>query len=235
MNAKERRQYEMLLRVRDFARTHSHLFSGSGLAREAFGCINTAVDELTATDLLKLSASVSARADRKARARQALTDLLLKVSRPARVLRARGQTLPGFVLPASRSDQALLTVARQFARDAAGFEADFRGHGMGSTLIAEVAGAFELAVSDREMKRADHTAAMTRIRELLTRALLDVRRLDLIVSNELAGDSVIKAVWQQTRRLGRARHGGSSEAPAPAAVDAPESATVIQMPSREAA
>ena len=79
MNATERRQYEMLLRLRDFSNTHSDLFASSPVAQEAFAAVNTAIDELTATDLLKLSASVQARADRKAIARRALTELLMKV------------------------------------------------------------------------------------------------------------------------------------------------------------
>jgi hypothetical protein len=65
------------------------------------------------------------------------------------VLRARGHTVPAFVLRASRSDLEVLITARQFARDAAGFEAQFTGHGMGSAVIAATTDAFEQAMSDR--------------------------------------------------------------------------------------
>ena len=240
MNAIERRQYEMLLRIRDFANTNSHVFASSPIAQEAFASVSAAVDELTATDLLKMSASASARADRKAVARKALAELLVKASQLARVLRARGQTLPSFALPASKSDQACLTAGRQFARDAAAFETDFKGHGIGSKLIADTAARFEAAVRDRGMKRADHMAARTRIHDLLTAALLDVRRLDLIVDNELAGDNVIRAVWKQARRVEDPRGprgGGGAEPPAPtdAAAVTPPVAEVIPMPTREAA
>jgi hypothetical protein len=255
MNAHERRQYEMLLRLRDFSNTHKDLFAASPLAQEAFGNVNAAIDELTATDLLKLSASVAARADRKVIARRALSELLAKVSQLARVLRARGQAMAPFLLPAARSDQDLLTTARQFARDAEPFDAEFSGHGVGPNVIAAAAAALEMAVRDRGMKRADHTAARTRIRDLLAAAFLDVRRLDLIVDNELATDNnPIRAVWKQARRIERARgpRGGStgdvttpSPTPAPesateplapaGAIDESQPATVIQMPSREAA
>lgn len=66
MNRRDRRQYEMLLRVRDFGNQHSHLFSESGLGKEAIGSINAAIDELTTTDLTKRSASAARRADRQA-------------------------------------------------------------------------------------------------------------------------------------------------------------------------
>jgi len=255
MNAHERRQYEMLLRLRDFSHTHKDLFASSPLAQEAFSSVSSAIDELTATDLLKMSASVSARADRKVIARRALSELLAKVSQLARVLRARGQMMAPFLLPAARSDQDLLTTARQFARDAEPFDTEFSGHGVGPKAIAAAAIALEMAVRDRGMKRADHTAARTRIRDLLAAAFLDVRRLDLIVDNELASDNnPIRAVWKQARRIERARgpRGGATSdvtapsptpapesARAPAApaetLDAPQPATVIQMPSRDAA
>src|SRR5687767_14279719 len=92
MNIKHTRQYEMLLRVRDFAKTHGDLFPPATAAQQAFAAVDTAIDALTATDLRKISASVAARAGRKTSARKALTDLLLRVTQLGRVLRARGQT-----------------------------------------------------------------------------------------------------------------------------------------------
>jgi len=195
----------MLLRLRDFSNTHRDLFASSPVAQEAFAAVNTAIDELTTTDLLKLSASVSARADRKAIARRALTELLMKVSELSRVLRAQGKDVPAFALPASRSDQGLLTAARQFARDAASFEEAFSGYGIGSKVIADATAAFETATRDRGMNRADHTAARTRIHDLLAAAILNVRRLDLIVDSQLADNNAIRAVWKQARRVESAR------------------------------
>lgn len=253
MNASDRRQYEMLLRLRDFSNTHRDLFASSTVAQEAFASLGAAIDELTATDLLKVSASVSARADRKATTRKILIELLVKVSTLARVLRAQGQQIPAFAMPASKSDQSLMTVGRQFSRDAAPFDAEFSSHGVGPTLIAETTAAFEAATRDRDVKRANHTAAQLRIHDLLAAAMLDVRRLDLIVEKELADDehAPLRSVWTQARRVEstRGRRGGDSDGneelspppapapntPAPETVVAPESATVIEVPSRRAA
>ena len=217
MNAKETRQHEMLLRVRDFGNTHREVFAGSIVAQEAFAAVGRAIDDLTATDMRKMSASISARAGRKAAAREALTDMLPKVSQLVKVLRARGQATPPFECPESRSDQVLLTAGRQFARDAAALEAEFTGHGMAPTHIAGMTAAFEEATRDHGMSRADHTAARTRIQELLSSALLEVRRLDLIIDNELAGDKVIQAVWKQARRIEDRRRPRTISAPEPPA------------------
>jgi hypothetical protein len=163
---------------------------------------------------------VSARADRKAEARKALGELLMNVSQLGKVLRARSRTTAPFEVPPSRSDQSLLTAARQFARDAALVEEDFTSHGLAPAHIAGVAASFEAAVRDRGMSRSEHTAARTRIRELLSSAFLDVRRLNMIIGHELAGQPVIQAVWKQARRIGEprgARMATPSEQPAPTA------------------
>jgi hypothetical protein len=128
MNARETRQYEMLLRLRDFGNTQRDVFAGFIVAQQAFAAVGRAIDELTATDIRKMSAWISPRAGRKAAAREALIELLLKASQLVKVLRARGQATPPFGCPESRSDQALLTAGRQFERDAATLEAECTGH-----------------------------------------------------------------------------------------------------------
>ena len=239
MRIRQRRQYEMLLRVRDFGQTHGHVFRATGMAPELFRSIDAAVDELAATAVAKASAAVSSRADEKRRARQDLAGLLVKASQLARVLRARGRTVPAFMLPASKCDLEVLTVARHFARDAAAFEADFSGHGMSATMIAGAAAAFARAISERGAGRADHTAALVRIKELLAGALLDVRRLDLIVANELARDTVVTAVWKQARRVGAVRtaraDATSVSEPSADTAEASELAKVIPLPWSEVA
>src|SRR5438093_923961 len=62
-------------------------------------------------------------------------------------------------------------------------------------------------------------AAVQRGERDAARVLLEVRRLDLIIDNELAGDKVIEAVWKQVRRVDdprRPRTTGAPEPPAPA-------------------
>lgn len=201
MNARETRQYEMLLRVRDFGTANRHLFDEPGVALDAFAAVAAAVSELAAANLRTMAASASARAQRKAEARAAINEVLLKVNHTAKVLRARGMTLPAFALPSVRRDQTLLATARHFARDADALAAEFTAHQLPPKLIADTANAFEEALRDRGMSRADLTAARARTRELLARAFHAVRTLDVIIDNQLADDGVIQAVWKQARRI----------------------------------
>ena len=216
MNDRETRQYEMLIRVRDFGTSNRHLFDDTGVARDAFAGVAAAIDDLAANNLTTMTASVSSRVERKAAARAALHELLLKVSHTAKVLRGRGGSIPPFEMPAPRTDQRLLTAGRQFARDAAALEADFTAHGLPPQLIADTASAFEAAMRDRGMSRADLTAARARTRELLARALEAVRTLDVIIDTQLAGDPVIQAVWTQARRVEQRARVAVAEQPAPA-------------------
>lgn len=127
MHAKDTRQYELLVRVRDVGHTPREVFAGSIVAQQAFAAVGRAIDDLTAPDIRKMSASMSARAGRKTAARAALTDVLLKVSQLVTVLRARGQTPPPFEFSESRSDRALRPAGRPLARDAATLEAECTG------------------------------------------------------------------------------------------------------------
>ena len=217
----QRPKYEMLLRVRDFGTTYGELFSGHPVARQTFDAVNAAVNGLTTTDVMKQSASMAKRAERKAAARTALINVLTRVGQLARILRAQGRTIQAFPFPKSRTDQGMLTAARQFARDLAPFDPEFSGHRIGASTIAEIAAAFEAAVQDRERNRAEFLAARTRIHDLLTSALLDVTRLDLIVDHVVGSNNPMQAMWKQARRVdktrGRAAAAVSDHADAPLA------------------
>ena len=202
MKDRERRKYEMLLRICDFGDMNREVVAGLPPAGStAFDALNAAVDALTATAVMKLSARIASRADRKANTRKALIKLLVRTSQMARVLRGRGYLLPVFQIPRSSSDQDWLTRARQFAQDASAFDAEFTGRGVGPQTITMVADTFERACRERDMKRADHTEARARIRHLLRSALLDVRDLDLMLAHQFGRDTVIWAVWKQARHV----------------------------------
>src|SRR5688572_21287334 len=159
MKTRETREFERLQRVDDFGATHRHAFPASSVAPEVFGAVGTAVRELAAADVMKLTAAVSARAGRRRAARKALYALLVDVSQLARVFRARGHTIPAFEVPESQGVQALLTAARQFAQDAKTLDAEFTAHGMGPAQINAMAGRLEDAVRDGGNNRRDHVAA----------------------------------------------------------------------------
>jgi hypothetical protein len=223
MTGIERRQFEMLVRVRDFGNTHASLFASSTVAQETFAAVGAAVDELTTTDGRKLAASASKRGSRTNTARRTLSDTLTHVSLLAKTLQADGRALPPFELPSSRSDVSLLSAGRQFARDVAPFDAEFSGYGLGAAQITAATAAFASAVSERGASRSEHVAARARIRDLLASATRSVRRLDLILDTALGHDNVVQAEWTRLRRIEgpRVTRGIQATEPAPSDGAAP--------------
>jgi hypothetical protein len=201
MNAYETRQYEMFQRVREFGNTHRDLFPDPGIALDTFTALAGVIAELAATDIAKRSASATARGDRKAAARAALGALLLKVSQTARVIREHGFEMPPFELPGANTAQAMLTTARQFARDAVPYDAEFVRHGVVTSTLTAAANTLEAAMRDRGNGRAGQLLAATRIRELTASAFKHLRTLDVLVKNELAGDRSLQSVWKRARRV----------------------------------
>jgi hypothetical protein len=220
----QRKQSEMLQRVHQFGMNHRDVLSTSASAQQLLAAVGNAIGDLAATDVKKLSASVAKRGQQKADARRKLIDLLQKGGQLARVLRADGHTLPPCDLPASKSDQALLTAARDLAANAATFAAEFGDHEMPSARITAVTAAFETAVSDRSAARAEHVAAATRIDELLKGAIRQVRRLDLIVGALLADDSTALAEWELARRVEEVRGPRKPRSPTNPELAAPSAA-----------
>jgi hypothetical protein len=225
MNSTQRRQYEMLLRVREFGNTHRDHLTASTSALEIFAAVNTAIDELTTAAMRKRAASQSAQAAETRAARKALIDLLQNAAHLVKVLRAEGRPIPPFSLPASKSDQALLIAGRQLAVDAATHGADFTGHALSPAYITEITTALETAVNARETNLADHTASQAQLREVISGAVRQVRKLDVIVRTELAHDPAALAVWEQARRTKEPR---ASQVPAR---DTPADAEVAAAPT----
>jgi hypothetical protein len=206
MNAIERRQYEMLVRVRDFGHTYGHLFPATSVARQDFATIAAAISKLDAHDLTHMAASVSARADSKTGAREALRARVQAISQTARVLAEGGA--PGldsqFEVPAPLTDQTLLTTGRKFARDVEPFSSQFVMRGMAATFVPDLTAlvdGFERALRDRGLGREARRAARESTKAAMLSGLAAVRSLNAIVTNHLRDDTVTSAVWERDRRI----------------------------------
>ena len=223
MNVINQRRYDMLVRVRDFGTQHGHLLPASSLAPQAFAAVGAAIGQLEAHDLAEMTASVSSRATRKEAARKALVEFLVKMRDTARVV-AEGQEGLGaaFELPATSSEHVTLTVARQFAREAARLEAPFVAHGMPATFLEDLGqliARFEGARRERGISRDERTAARARLGASLNEALAAVRKIDVIIANHLPEAAVARVVWKQVRRVNypwSRKSAPAADAPTPA-------------------
>jgi len=181
---------------------------------------------MRALDPAATSASVAA--TRKATARSALVDLLVKVEQTERVLAVAHPGLKlRFELSESVGDRRLLGIARQFASDAAAQAAEFVAHGMPATFVMDLEQrtvTFEATLQQRGASREEQVAARARMAALLAAALAAVRTLDVIVANHLASDPVTQAVWKRDRPVPypyRSRKGVAAPAPTPIGSEPP--------------
>ncbi len=204
MTRMEMRRYAMLGRIRDFGQAHRDLFHESSVGGQAFAAVAAAVAELSAHAVAKMS---SAREGIRATkdARHWLIDRLEAIARTARAIAVDH---PGFDdsfrLPRQYSNDALVTIARVFIQDAEATRDEFVAHGLPDTFIAELEkllGKFEQAARDREAGRSARIVAHAGIEKALLAGLAAVRKLDVIVANQLQHDSAALAVWEGERRM----------------------------------
>jgi hypothetical protein len=229
MRTMERRQYEMLARVREFGDTHRALFPESSLGAQALVTLGTAVDHLSAQAISKMGAAGSGK-DRKALARGALVEQLMAIGRTARGIAKDTEGFENtFRFPRQPSDQALLTAGHVFARDAETFKSAFLAHGMGNAFIdnlRERIEKFEQAIRAREAGKDGHTAAQAGIEAALETGIAAVKKLDVILANVLRDDPETMAVWERDRRIDQVRRRKRAAAAPASPPPAPGAASV---------
>lgn len=147
--------------------------------------------------------------------------MLHAISRTARALETGTTRVAGkFRLPRAPRDQALVSLARAFAKNAVPLARTFVAHAMPATFLADLhaaVDAFEAAGRDHRAARGAHVAARVRIERTIARGFRAVRRLDAIVANHLRGDPAALAEWRRARRIERSPRQNPGRAPATAA------------------
>ena len=86
MKKSDRRRYEMLTRVREFGINYGHLLPESSESTQLLATVTAAIEEVHTREQVAASASIAMH--RKAQAREALMDVLARVSQTARLLSA---------------------------------------------------------------------------------------------------------------------------------------------------
>jgi hypothetical protein len=222
----EMRRYAMLGRVRDFGQAHRDLFPESSVGGQAFATVAAAVAELSVHAVAKMS-SVREGFRAKADARSALLGRLEAIARTARAIAVdRPGFDDSFRLPRQHSDEALVTIARVFIQDAEATKDQFVAHGLAETFVVELQKRlekFEQSARDCDAGRSARTAAHAGSERALLAGLAAVRKLDVIVANQLQHDSTALAVWEVERRLdiGRRPRAAATSKPAPQVADPP--------------
>ena len=218
MTGTQTRRYEMFVRVRDFGKAHEALFPESTGGGKAFAAVAAAVARLS-----EHTASRGAQRGTGARvaARQALLERLDAIVRTARVI---AEEVPRFDEPFSppkrRGDQSIVASGRLFLRHMESSKEQFISNGMPDTCVTDLAAlvdSFEQAVLHGQAGKNGQAAAQVGIEEAFDAGRKAIRKLDVIVPNQLQGDREALAVWELARTLEKSRRAKSAAVePAPA-------------------
>ena len=208
MTNRQLRQYDMLVRVREFGAARRDRFHGAGLAARSFAAVAAAVAQWEDRAVLRLTQPQAATMPRAA-ARAALVAMLESIRRSARIIQ---DDQPGFKntfqRPRRQTANAILTAARSYLRDLEPVAGLFVECGLPATVAADLAGrlaAYEEEVRRREAGKGERAAARAGIEVAMTEALNAARRLDVIVRNVLGDDAVAMAGWERSRRVSSVR------------------------------
>lgn len=206
MTRREHWRYEMLLRLRDFGRTHRDLFSDAAGAVTAFSALDQAIIDIDRDSEPTLSVGEERRLSRR-KTRHELRRRVLAIKRTAV---AWDKAEPGagsrFSLPRTRTDYELGITAKVFAANAEERKPAFLERGMPDTFVDDLRQATDLFLRVRGETR---DAWFNRVlhRELrqrgLQKGLETAQLLDVIVANVCVGDPVRLAAWKEARRVPR--------------------------------
>ena len=226
MTKRQYRQYEMLVRVRNFGDAQkAHFAEGSEGAR-AFEAITTAVAEIKAFGNAKLTARRVSKKEKLA-AKRALASRIWAIARSARIM---AKSVPGadakFPLPTRQSDVAVLQTGHLFLTEAEPVKDDFIRYGLRPTFMEELQQAvarFEETIAGRAAGKAEAVVAQKGIRSTLRQAVDTVMSLDVLVANALGDDDDVMNAWKTDRHVELAGPSASVGAPPENGVSLPAS------------
>lgn len=241
MTKRQTRQYEMLVRVRDFGHTYRQQFAEESEGSKAFGVVADAVGQIDTFHKSKLTARRESM-QTKQKAKAALAAQIGAIARSARVMaKAIPDADAKFPLPARRSDVAVLQSGRLFLDEAAAVKDMFIRCGLPPTFIDELqqaVAAFEQAISGCTAGRTGAVVSRGAIHSALKRGVDAVDTLDVLVANTVGHDEHAMRRWKRDRHVAAAGRNASAgtplEQPAPAPAEEPPTALTTEPPSPQA-
>ena len=206
MHVLQRRRFEMLNRVAGFINQYGDLFPEHSVAREAANQILSILQGLNerAQDQTVGIGDARVETKQKTEARQALRLAILRIVRTGRLI---SQTIPQFEqqfkLPGSKSDAALVQIAREIVEKASKVYDVFIHHAMPPDFIDDLKANIdkvEHARHSRAAARATHRNATAAIDGSFQKAMSTLARLDILMDNILQDDPTM-AFWKSARHV----------------------------------
>jgi hypothetical protein len=207
MNLKERRRYDMLMRVQAFGKRRARAFPPSTAGGKVFAELGEIIAELSEQDATRRSCEAGIRSQTRQRvaARKALRASLLAIHRTTLAIAVSATaTHRKPPLPRTRGDRAWIVAARASAQQVRESAAAFVTFGLPVTFVDDLAadiGRLEQTILNGAAARNARATARAQLQRALRRSLPVLRQLDAIVPNVLHGEPSALALWESARRL----------------------------------
>lgn len=211
MNALERRQTEMLVRVDNFGKQNAADFPAGSAGAQAFAAISQAVVKLTdlggetvAAEDARLSSTA-----RRSMVREEIYKDLLAISQTARALALDNDIfIDRFRIPHKNlNNETLLQAARAFAADAAPLAADFTAYGLPADFLTHLNSdieKFAQITDEQDESNRERISGNAEIDAIIEEAMIARRKLDVIVPNVFRGSAGKLADWASASHVERA-------------------------------
>lgn len=201
MNDRERRRYEMLVRVNQFGIDNAVDFLPGSVGATQFAAVQSRVDTIESTSATQ-SAGFSQAGQQfevKATARENLRDEMSAVARTARSMEYGFDGISDlFRMPRNTTDAGLLAAARAFHDNSVTYATDFESYGLPATFrtsLKTAADAFEASFAATASVTDVHVAATADIAENIRLGVQAVRILDAVVRNKYTTNTGKLAAW----------------------------------------
>lgn len=209
MTNRERKQYEAMLKIKEFGEARAADFPTDSFGHETFTNLNRIIETLTQYAVDEDTHRTDRRQSQTAKSvqREALRDDLRAMQRAARAM-ARRQ--PGieekFRLPLRQSDREFLTTARRFVADAEPLAQEFIKYELPTDFLddlrADIA-ALERTLGDKTVSTSSAVTVGAAIDENIAAGIEAIRDLDAVVRNRYRNDPATLAAWTNATHVTR--------------------------------
>jgi hypothetical protein len=209
MLKRQRRKFEMFLRVRDFYTAHAADFPADSVGGKLFTGLVSITEQLEQFGASKISivGDVAQAVDVKGDAKDRLKGLLRNVVDMADTMAFEIDGLEEkFRMPRNRSVPNLILAGRAFAKDAAAYKADFVTYGLEPDFIGQLTAAtdaLEAAYQNTDADTQERVGAIAALVPLFKDGMTKVNRLEPIVRMKYRHDAANFAAWIYASHLAR--------------------------------
>jgi hypothetical protein len=219
MTKRQRRKFEMFLKVRDFFNARAADFPADSIGGQLFAALLLIIQQLEqlGTDKISVTGDVAQFVDIKGDAKDLLYSLLQDISDMAATMAYEINGLEDkFRIPRNRSVQNLILTGRAFAADAGDYRADFTEYGLAPDFITQLTAATDAlaaAYGETDESTQERVGTNAALVPLFKDGMVKVNRLQPIIRMKYRNNAANLSAWIYASHLEREPH----PAPAPPA------------------